>query len=311
MNKVLIVGSIVLDTLTTPYGQTKDALGGSVAYGSVASSLFGPVNMVGVVGQDFEQEHINLFKSKGINLEGLEVANGETFKWKAFYENDMSQAHTLETQLNAFAGFNPTLPESYLDSDFVFLANIQPELQLNVLNQIKTPKFTMCDTMNLWISTKKEQLTEVMKRVNLVLVNEGEAKQYCGTPNLVAAAKQILELGPQYVIIKKGEHGSLLFDKQGNVFAAPAFPLEHLKDPTGAGDTFAGGLVGYLAQCDQVNIHNLRKAVVVGSTLASFTAQEFSLDGLKVVTQNDLYKRYHELQSITAFDSLEAVAQAV
>ena len=311
MNKVLIVGSIVLDTLQTPYGQTKDALGGSVAYGSVASSLFAPVNMVGVVGQDFDQEHINLFKSKGINLEGLEVADGLTFKWRAFYENDMNQAHTLETQLNAFAEFNPTIPESYLDSEFVFLANIQPELQLNVLNQVKAPKFTMCDTMNLWISTKKEQLTEVLKRVNLVLMNEGEARQYCETPNLVLAAKQILSMGPQYVIIKKGEHGSLLFDKKGNIFAAPAYPLEHLKDPTGAGDTFAGGLVGYLAKCGEVNIHTLRQAVVVGSTLASFTAQEFSLDGLKVVTQDDLYERYHQLQTLTAFDSLEPVAQMV
>ncbi len=304
MNNVLIVGSIVLDSLKTPYGKIKDGLGGSVVYGSVASCLLSPVNMVGVVGQDFPQEHIELFKQKGINTEGLEVSQGKTFRWKAYYEGDMNQAHTVETQLNAFADFNPVIPESYNNSEFVFLGNIHPELQLNVLNQVKNPKFTMCDTMNLWISTTKEQLTEVMKRVNLVLVNECEARQFCETPNLVKAAKKILDLGPQYVIIKKGEHGALLFDKEDNIFCAPAYPLSKLKDPTGAGDTFAGGLIGYLARCSEVNSENLRKAIIVGSTLASYTAEEFSLNKLKEITMDDLYERYNKFSQLTQFDSI-------
>jgi len=282
MNEVLIVGSIALDSLKTPFGEKDDVLGGSVSYASIASSLFCNVNIVGVVGQDFPSEYVNLLVSRGINIEGLECRQGNTFKWKGYYEYDMNQAHTLETQLNVFADFNPVLPPKYVDSKFVFLANIHPSLQLNVLNQAKNPAFTMLDTMNLWISNTKSELIEVIKRVNLVLLNEGD-----------------------YVIIKKGEHGALLFDKSGDIFSSPAYPLEIIKDPTGAGDTFAGGFIGYLAQAGEINSCNLRKAVIIGSALASFTAEEFSLDRLKSVTYDDLCKRYSEFERIAAFESLE------
>ena len=309
MKKVLIVGSIGLDSLKTPFGERKDILGGSVSYASIAASLFTSVNMVGVVGNDFPTQYIDLFKSRNINIAGLECKNGETFKWKGFYEYDMNQAHTVDTQLNVFADFNPVLPPDYMDSDFVFLANIHPALQLNVLNQFGKDKFTMADTMNLWISTTKDELLEVIKRVNLMLLNEGEARQLCGTPNLIAAANQILSMGPDYVIIKKGEHGALLFSKSGNrageIFSSPAYPLEIIKDPTGAGDTFAGGFIGYLAQAGEINSSNLRKAVVVGSALASFTTEDFSLDKLKTVTCDDLCERYCEFERLSSFDSLD------
>ncbi|MDD3150689.1 MAG: PfkB family carbohydrate kinase, partial [Candidatus Gastranaerophilales bacterium] len=209
MNKVLIVGSIGLDTLETPYGKREDILGGSVSYASVASSLFCKTGIVGVVGQDFPQENLDLFKSRNIDIEGLEITNGQTFKWSGFYEYDMNQAHTRDTQLNVFADFNPILPEQYKKSEYVFLANIHPSLQLNILNQVENPKFVICDTMNLWIDTTKNELTEVIKRVDMMLMNEAEARQFCNTPNLVQAANQILDLGPQYVIIKKGENGAL------------------------------------------------------------------------------------------------------
>jgi len=304
MSKVLIVGSIGLDDLETPFGKRERVLGGSVSYASIAASLFSPVNMVGVVGQDFPSIYVDLFKSRGININGLEFREGNTFKWKGYYEYDMNQAHTLETHLNVFADFNPVLPQEYIDSDFVFLANIHPSLQLNVLDQIKTPKFTMVDTMNLWISTTKNELLDVIKRVNMVLLNEGEARQLCETPNLVAAANQILEMGPDFVIIKKGEHGALMFDKMGEIFSSPAYPLELIKDPTGAGDTFAGGFIGYLSHAEEITSSNLRKAVIIGSALASFTAEDFSLDKLKTISFVDLQERYSEFEKLAAFESL-------
>jgi ribokinase len=305
MSKVLIVGSIGLDTLETPFGKKDSVLGGSVSYASIAASLFSPINMVGVVGQDFPSVYVDLFKSRGINTNGLEFKEGKTFRWKGYYEYDMNQAHTLDTQLNVFADFNPVLPEEYLDSDFVFLANIHPSLQLNVLDQIKSPKFTMVDTMNLWISTTKNELIEVIKRVNMVMLNEGEARQLCETPNLVAAANQILEMGPDFVVIKKGEHGALMFNKAGEIFSSPAYPLEVIKDPTGAGDTFAGGFIGYLAHEGEITSCNLRKAVIIGSAMASFTAEDFSLDKLKTISFVDLQERYCEFERLSAFESID------
>ncbi|MDP4268137.1 MAG: PfkB family carbohydrate kinase [Bacteroidota bacterium] len=307
MNKVLIVGSIGLDSLKTPFGEKDNVLGGSVSYASIAASLFSKVNMVGVVGEDFPQKYIDLFKSRSINTNGLEFRSGNTFKWSGYYEYDMNQAHTVDTQLNVFADFNPVLPDEYLDSEFVFLANIHPSLQLKVLDQIKYPKFIMLDTMNLWISTTKNELLEVIKRVNLVLLNDGEARQLCGTPNLVVAAKKVLDMGPEYVVIKKGEHGALLFSKSGEVFSSPAYPIEIIKDPTGAGDTFAGGFIGYLSQVDEINNVEMRKAIVIGSTLASYTAEEFSLDKLKTITLRQLNERYCEFESLAKFESLDLV----
>jgi sugar/nucleoside kinase (ribokinase family) len=310
MNNVLIVGSIGLDSLQTPYGERENVLGGSVCYASIASSIFNSVSILGIIGNDFPQEYINLLQSRGINIDGLEVSNKGTFKWKGYYEYDMCEAHTLDTQLNAFANFNPVLNEDNKNTEFLFLANIHPSLQMSILNQVNKPKFTMLDTMNLWITNNKEELKEVIKNVDLVLLNEGEARLLCETPNLIKAAKRVLKLGPKYVIIKKGEHGSMLFDQNGGIFATPAFPLDEVKDPTGAGDTFAGGLIGYLAQAGEVNEKTLRQAIVIGSTLASFTAQDFSLDKLQTVTLSELIHRYETFKQLTNFDSLE-LAQTV
>ncbi|MGD9581654.1 MAG: PfkB family carbohydrate kinase [Vampirovibrionia bacterium] len=302
MAKLLIVGSIALDSIKTPYGDKDDILGGSCSYASVAASLYCPVNMVGVVGKDFPQEAIDLFKSKNIDLSGLETAAGETFRWKGYYEYDMNQAHTLATHLNVFGEFAPKIPEEYKDIEYVFLANIHPALQLDVLNQIKKPKFVVCDTMNLWIDSTRKQLLEVIKKVDLLLVNEEEARQLCETPNLMLAAKKVLEMGPQYVIIKKGEHGALLFSKTGERFLAPAYPLNALKDPTGAGDTFAGGMMGVIANQDDSSIKTIKSAIVTGTLLASFDVEDFSLNRLKEVTMNDLSERYKEFEAYTKFE---------
>lgn len=307
MSKVFILGSIALDTLETPFGKRKDVLGGSVSFASVASSLFSQTNIVGVVGEDFPQEHIELLQSKGVNTEGLEQSTGRTFRWDGYYEYDMNQAHTKDTQLNVFADFAPKVPQSYKDSKFIFLANIHPTLQLNVLEQFTAPEFVMLDTMNLWIDTTKEELLKVISKVDLMLLNDAEARQLCETPNLVEAANKVLALGPSYVIIKKGEHGALMFTKEGEIFSAPAYPLEVIKDPTGAGDTFAGGFIGYLASCEEVTFEQMRKAVVVGSALASYTAEDFSLDKLKTVNFVDLSQRYCEFEKLSNFGSLSEI----
>ncbi len=311
MSKVFILGSIALDSLETPFGKRKDVLGGSVSYASVASSLFSETNIVGVVGKDFPQQYIELLESKGINVEGLERANGKTFRWDGYYEYDMNQAHTLDTQLNVFADFCPKIPESYKDSKFIFLANIHPSLQMNVLEQFKNPNFVMLDTMNLWINTTQEELQKVISKVNLLLLNDAEARQLCKTPNLVEAARKLLMQGPSYVIIKKGEHGALLFTKAGEIFSAPAYPLEIIKDPTGAGDTFAGGFIGYLATCGEINFEQMKKAVIIGSVLASYTAEDFSLDKLKTVDYKDLCKRFCEFENLSNFGSLNLQEAAV
>lgn len=303
MAKVLIVGSVALDSIKTPYGLRDDILGGSCSYASTAASLYSPVNMVGVVGTDFPQEAVEFFKSRNINLEGLEYAEGETFRWKGYYEYDMNQAHTLATHLNVFGNFSPKIPESYKKSEYVFLANIHPALQLNVLTQIEKPKFVLCDTMNLWIDTTRKELLEVISKVDLMLLNEGEARQLCETPNLVIAAKKVMDMGPKYVIIKKGEHGALLFNRDGDCFIAPAYPLEVIIDPTGAGDTFAGGMMGIIAHQDDISMTTLKRAIITGSVLASFDVQDFSLNKLKTVTISDLQKRYSDFEKLTRFES--------
>ncbi|MEW5819616.1 MAG: PfkB family carbohydrate kinase [Cyanobacteriota bacterium] len=303
MAKLLIVGSIALDSIKTPYGDKEDILGGSCSFASVAASLYCSVNMVGVVGKDFPQEAIEMFKSKNINIEGVEFADGQTFRWKGYYEYDMNQAHTLATHLNVFGNFSPKIPENYKNSEYVFLANIHPALQLDVLNQIQKPRFVACDTMNLWIDSTRDELLEVIKKVDLLLLNEEEARQLCATPNLIVAAKRVLEMGPQYVIIKKGEHGALLFNKEGEYFISPAYPLEVIKDPTGAGDTFAGGMMGVIANQDDISIKTLRTAIITGTVCASFSCEDFSLDRLKSVTPEDLQKRYLEFDKFTRFES--------
>lgn len=298
---VLIVGSIAYDGIKTPAGEVDMALGGSATYSSLSASYYSPVKVVGVVGKDFAEKDLNLLKDKSIDIEGVHInKEKDTFYWKGYYEQDMGEAITISTHLNAFEDFNPVIPQSYKDAKYVFLANIDPDLQLNVLDQVEEPKLVLCDTMNFWINTKRDQLLEVFKRVDIILVNEGEAKQLCGTTNIQTAAKELLSLGAMRVIIKKGGHGCLMFGKD-SYFAAPAFPLETLVDTTGAGDTFAGGFTGYMSKVDEISEENFRKAVVFGTTMASFTVQDFSVNKLLDLKKEDILKRYNTIKEITSF----------
>jgi sugar/nucleoside kinase (ribokinase family) len=301
---VLIVGSMALDNVKTPFGEVTDALGGAAVYSSIAASYFTGVRLVGVVGDDFPEKHVQFLASRGIDLAGMQRMPGQTFRWAGYYEFDLNQAHTLDTKLNVFQHFSPTIPESYKDSKYVFLANIDPELQLQVLDQVTSPKLTVCDTMNYWIESKKEKLLEVLSRVDVAVMNDGEARQLCGCFSLVKAAGQLRKLGLKVVIIKKGEHGALMASDQG-FFAAPSYPLEEVKDPTGAGDTFAGGLMGYVASTDDISEANLRKAIVFGSTLASFDCEDFSLGKLGALSTNDIAARYCEFKTMAHFEPIE------
>lgn len=305
MSKALIVGSVALDSVETPHGKRGRALGGSASYASVSASYFTDVTMVGVVGSDFEQAHFDKFKSRGIDLAGLEVVEGgKTFHWSGYYERDMAEAHTNTTELNVFADFRPRLTEEQKNAQFVFLANIHPALQLDVLEQVKKPRLVAVDTMNFWIDGEKQTLTEVIKRCDIVLVNEGEARQYCEKVNLIECGRELLKLGPKTIVLKKGEHGALLF-QEGRVVFFPAFPLESLKDPTGAGDTFAGGLIGYLARLGDVSNENLVRGVHLGTCMASFVVQEFSLDRLLSIEPGELAHRADTLHEMVRLPNLD------
>lgn len=298
---VLVVGSVALDDVRTPFGEVNDALGGSCSYASTSASYYSDVAIVGVVGEDFPKEHLKLFSKRKINTTGLQVKEGgKTFRWRGFYEYDMSQAHTLETRLNVFAEFCPVIPESLRESKFVLLGNIDPDLQLEVLEQVKSPKLTLVDTMNYWIEGKQEQLLRVLKKCDVVLLNDAEARMLCDTANLQVAARQIMKMGIKRVIIKKGEHGCLMFSDH-TYFSAPAFPLEMLKDPTGAGDTFAGGFIGSLAGASRLDDNAFRKAVILGTVMASFTVEEFSLRRLATLKAEEIVKRSHQLRAQTCF----------
>jgi len=297
---VLIVGSIGLDTIETPFGVVQEVLGGAASYSSTAASFFSGVRLVGVVGDDFPAEHVTFFKDRNVDLAGLQCLPGPTFRWNGYYEYDMNQAHTLATHLNVFESFQPQLPTEYRDSPYVFLANIDPELQLSVLEQVNDPKFVVADTMNFWINGKRDQVLEVIKHVHAVTINDAEARQLCETTSLVVAGRKLLEMGPRVVVIKKGEHGAVMFT-DNDYFVAPSFPLEEVRDPTGAGDTFAGGMTGYLAFTDDISEENLRKAVVYGSVLASYTVEEFSLNRLARLEPGEILLRYSEMRRITAF----------
>jgi sugar/nucleoside kinase (ribokinase family) len=302
---LLAVGSVALDSVETPFGNRSDVLGGSATFFSVSASFFGPVRLVGVVGEDFPAEHVKFLQGRGIDTSGLERRAGKTFRWKGRYEFDLNIAHTLDTQLNVFADFRPKLPAAFRESRFLFLGNIDPELQLQVLDQVKSPKLVACDTMNFWIGGKREKLLEVLKRVDLLLVNDAEARQLAGEPNVVEAARRILEMGPRSVVVKRGEYGALLFSGE-KVFAASAYPLPKVFDPTGAGDAFAGGMMGYLAANGAVGPEALRRGIVLGSVLASFQVEAFSVDRLRILTGADIRRRYAEFRQLTHFDDLEA-----
>jgi len=295
---IVIVGSVALDDVKTPAGEIRDALGGSAVYASLAASYYARTGIVGVVGWDFSEAHIQLLASHGVDLTGLERASGKTFHWSGYYEKDMGTAYTIDTQLNVFATFSPQIPETFTAVPFVFLANIDPEIQLQILDTLKAAQFILLDTMNFWIETKREKLMEVLARVNMVIVNDAEARQLSGCDNLLQAAKWIQAQGPYGVVIKKGEHGALIF-WGSDLGVLPAFPLQTVKDPTGAGDTFAGGLIGALAQQKNVTIDTLKSAAAVGTVMASFTVEDFSVGRLSRLKEPEIQKRHEELRILT------------
>ncbi len=299
MVELVIVGSVALDTVETPFGRAEEVLGGAATYASYSASFFSRPGVVAVVGHDFPAEHLDMLREAKIDVSGIKV-EGRTFRWEGKYEYDMSEAETVSTELGSYAGFNPHIPPSYRSAKYVFLANIDPELQLSVLSQVASPKLVVMDTMNYWIENKKDKLLEVIGKVDVLLLNETEARELFNTPNLVRAAALALSLGPKYVIIKQGEHGSLMFSKDA-LFSAPGYPLEVIKDPTGCGDAFAGAFIGYICQSDDISEPNLRKAIIFGSTIASFNAEDFSLNRLKELSPSDIEDRYAEFLNITNF----------
>ncbi|HEY8270292.1 MAG TPA: PfkB family carbohydrate kinase [Pseudobdellovibrionaceae bacterium] len=299
MSDILVVGSLAYDSIETPSGRVDRALGGSANYFSLAASLFAKVRVVGVVGEDYEESDYKLLQARGVDLEGLEKVSGKTFHWEGKYEGDMNEAQTLRTELNVFEHFNPKLPESYKNSAFVFLANIVPALQLEVLNQVKNPQFVGMDTMNLWIDIANADLLKVLKKVDVVLINENEAEMLTSADNAIAAAAKIVELGPKAVVIKRGEYGFIMYSKEEGYFVLPAFPIAKVTDPTGAGDTFAGGFFGYLASLpNKPTVKEMKKACIFGSILASHTIQDFSVKALAKTTLADLEKRMVEYQKV-------------
>ena len=300
MSNVLVVGSVALDDIEAPTGSAKAVLGGAACYFAVASSFFVPVRAVGVAGTDFPQEHLDFLSARGIDIQGIHRADGPTFRWGGRYHASMNRRDTLFTELGVFENFEPKLPEAYRDSELVFLANIHPSLQLLVLEQTRSPRFVAMDTMNFWIEGTSRELHQTLARVDGLVINDEEAQQLTGESNLVRAAEKIRELGPTTVIIKRGEHGALLFDADG-IFAAPAFPLREVRDPTGAGDSFAGGFMGALAGSDPEDPQCLRRAVIYGSALASFCVERFSLDRLRSLDRGEVDERFEEFRSLTSF----------
>jgi len=297
---LLVVGTVAIDSVKTPFGEADSVLGGSATYFSVASSYFASVRLVAVVGEDFPPEYLDVFKKHGVDTSGLVRMKGETFRWKGAYGYDLNVANTLETKLNVLTQFDPVLTEEEKNTPFVFLANIDPDLQIKVISQLKSPKLVALDSMNFWIENKKQSLLKAIGMVDMVVLNEGEARELTGQSNLVKAARDMRKLGPKTVIIKQGEYGSLgVFGDE--IFSAPAFPLEDVFDPTGAGDTFAGGVMGYLARHGAVTGEIVRQAMIVGSALASYNVEAFSLQRLTDLHFNDIVSRYNEIKRLTVF----------
>jgi len=298
---VLVVGSAALDSIETPFGIADDALGGSAIYFSSSASFFTPVNVVAVVGQDFPHDQVQYLSDRGVDFSGLVTEDGKTFRWGGKYNLNMNDRDTLFTHLNVFEDFKPVLPDNYKSSPYVFLANIQPQLQLEVLGQMNKPKLVVLDTMNFWIEGALDVLKEALKQVDILIINDSETRQLSGEYNLFKAARIIQSMGPKTIVLKKGEHGAMLITGD-DYFWAPAYPLEVLYDPTGAGDTFAGGFLGYIAKTDDISPSNLRKAVIYGSTLASFCVEKFSVERLKELTMSEIAERYKKFVDLTKFD---------
>ena len=303
---LLIVGSLGLDTVETPFDKIEDALGGSATYISIAASYFSsPVNMVGIVGSDFPKKYIDLMEEHGVDLEGLQVVQGgKTFRWGGKYHYDLNVRDTLFTDLNVFEKFDPVIPDNYKKAKYVCLGNIDPVLQSRVLDQLDNPQFVVCDTMNYWIEGMKDDLLKLLKRVNVLIINDSEARLLSKEPNLIKAAKMIREMGPEILIIKKGEHGAMLFTND-TIFSAPAYPMESIFDPTGAGDTFAGGFTGYLHKTRDLSPDSMKRAVVYGSSMASFCVEKFSTNGLEDLSYLRIQDRFREFMKLSRFDEEE------
>jgi len=297
---ILVVGSVAFDTIETPYGRAEEVLGGSAAYFAVAASYFARVKLVAVVGADFPAHERAFLASRDIDLEGLEVRKGRTFRWSGRYHEDMNVRDTLDLQLNVFSDFSPVLPARYRNAPFVFLANINPGLQGGVLDQLTQPRLIACDTISHWIEGARPELAALLKKVEVLIINDEEARLLSGEHNLVRAARKILALGPRTLLVKRGEYGVLLFSAN-SVFAVPAYPLEEVIDPTGAGDSFAGGFLGFLARSGDLSEANLRRAIVYGSVVASFVVEDFSLRRLHTLTRDDIDQRYRQFVSLTEF----------
>jgi sugar/nucleoside kinase (ribokinase family) len=300
---LLVVGSVALDSVETPFGKAQEVLGGSATFFSYAASFLTGVRLVATVGQDFPEAHVKLLRDRGVDVRGLQVASGKTFRWTGAYGYDLNEAKTLDTQLNVFAEFRPELDDTQARTPYVFLANIDPELQLEVLRQMRTrPRLVALDTMNFWITGKRAELLRVLENVDIITINDAEARQLAGEPNLVKAARAIASMGPKTVVVKRGEYGALMVS-DGAFFVVPAYPLESVYDPTGAGDTFAGGFMGYLASQDNLDRVTMRRAMVYGSVMASFTVEDFSLRRLTRLTPEEIKQRYEAFHDLIRLEA--------
>lgn len=288
--KLVIVGSIGIDSIETPYAKEKNILGGSASYACVAASFFSNIGMIGVIGSDFPNSFKKLWKDMDINLDGLQIQEGKTFRWSGKYEENMDNRETISTELNVFENFQPSIPNSYKNVPYLFLGNIHPKLQLDVLNKMNSPKFVLIDTMDLWINTAKKELEEVISKSNMLTLNESEARLYTNKNDLICAAKELLKIGPDYILIKKGVNGAILYSKD-SIFLLHAYPVETCCDPTGAGDSFAGGLMGFLSKYDTINEKTIREAMTFGTITASFGIEEFSLNKFQKINKKDIDNR--------------------
>jgi sugar/nucleoside kinase (ribokinase family) len=301
---ILAVGSVAYDSVKTPFGTAEEVLGGSATYFSIAASYFSDVSVVAVVGEDFAEKDLSLFRNRGVDIDGLERAQGKTFRWSGEYGFALNDCKTLDTQLNVFESFKPRLQAKHRKAEFLFLGNIHPDLQRDVVHQVNRPKLVACDTMNFWIQNSFKSLLETLKLVDILIINDAETRQLANEPNLYRAGRKILSWGPKALVIKRGEYGVVMMQDK-SVFGAPAFPLEDVFDPTGAGDSFAGGFVGYLAAAQDLSEAAIRKAIIFGSVMASFNVEKFSLDRLQELTFPEIQKRYREFKQLTHFEDIE------
>ncbi len=300
---LLIAGTTGLDTIETPFGKKDGILGGSAIHAAISASFFGRVSLLSIAGEDFPDSHLDFLKSRKIDHKGLKKVAGKTFHWEGYYEYDMNQAHTKRTDLNSLLQFDTKLSAEEASAEYVFLANLDPDLQLKIIDQLKNPKFIAADTMNFWIDQKRDSLHKLLKKVDFIILNEGEARQFMETPSLPLAGRRLLELGAKGAIIKKGEHGAVVFTKD-YFFSAASYPQEELKDPTGAGDSFAGGFMGYLSSGKEVNQTNIRSAVVIGSVMASFNIEGFGPERMKRLTNKEIIDRFEEFRRFSMFEPI-------